>query len=83
MLSVRKFLLLSLLITCTPCAAFQWQRGKWNVNDAMIQCERARSKVSYPARCDDSTSDTSMNGYGEVWLVDTRTDTIKKIWVIK
>ena len=62
---------------------FSMAKRKWNVNDAMIQCERARSKVSYPERCDDSTSDTSMNGYGEVWLVDTRTNDIKKIWVIK
>ena len=81
---MRKILLLPLLIACTACSpGFEWMPGKWRVNDAMIQCERARSKVSYPAKCDDSTSDTSMNGYGEVWLVDTRTNDIKKIWVIK
>ena len=82
---MRKFFLLPLLITFTACSPNPFQKGTWNVNEAMIQCERARSKVSYPARCDDSSADTT-DGYGEVWLLDTRPNiynNIKKIWILK
>jgi len=78
-----RFFLLPLFLSCTACAPFEWMPGYWNVTEAMFQCKKELSKVSYPAKCDDSTSDTSMNGYGEVWLVNTQTNNITKIWRIR
>tara|TARA_Y100001968_G_scaffold321710_1_gene356564 strand:+ start:780 stop:962 length:183 start_codon:yes stop_codon:yes gene_type:complete len=58
--------------------------GNWSQNEAMRQCEKARLKVKYQSECDDSTANNVVkNGYGEVWLVNTATNKIKKIWKIK
>ena len=81
---MRKLTILPLLITLSACSSLEWMPGYWNVSEAIRQCEKERLKVNYPAECDSSTAkNVAINGYGEVWLVNTSTDKIRKIWKIK
>ncbi len=81
---IMKYIILILLLpSVLGCAPFEWKKGYWNVEDAMEDCMKELAKVSYNGECDDTTSDTSINGYGEVWLVNKETDRIKTIWRIR
>lgn len=77
-----------LLAGCVP-GSFQgeWIRGDFNTRTALATCQQAAKDQPYPAKCEVSEWSAS-NGYGEVWLINTASNSTKsgeeitKIWVL-
>jgi len=83
------FAVLGLLLAgCAP-ESFQgeWIRGDLDTQTALSACEQTAKTQPYPAKCEASGWNVK-NSYGEVWLVNTRSDRTKsgneitKIWVL-
>lgn len=78
-----------LLAGCAPDSFHgEWIRGDFDTQTALTACQQVAKAQLYPAKCDASEWNTS-NGYGEVWLINTKSDKTKsgeeitKIWVLK
>jgi hypothetical protein len=80
---------LGLLIAGCTTGSFQgeWIRGDFDTRTALIACQQVAKAQPYPAKCEAHIWNSS-NFYGEVWLINTKSDKAKsgeeitKIWVL-
>jgi hypothetical protein len=74
--------LLAVVVTgCSVPGAFngEWVKGDWDTRSALANCQRMVDSQSYPAKCEVSEW-SAKTEYGEVWLVNTASNDIQKIW---